>query len=125
MDETRGALIVAATVRANQPLQFVLRDAQAARDDLKAMLKRVAPAIVSGTCRFGFYFNCAGRGTSLYGMPGIDTAYISAALGDLPIVGFFGNAEIAPLRGQNRLFTYTGVLALIGDGEEAPTASGV
>ena len=33
-----------------------------------------------------------------------------------PIAGFFGNAEIAPLRGENRLFTHTGVLALIGDG---------
>ena len=49
-------------------------------------------------------------------MPGIDTAFISSALGDVPIVGFFGNAEIAPLRGRNRLFTYTGVLALIGEG---------
>ena len=34
VDETRGALIVAATVRANQPLQFVLRDAQAAWDEV-------------------------------------------------------------------------------------------
>jgi small ligand-binding sensory domain FIST len=122
IDESRGALVVAATVRAGEPLHFVLRDPQAARDDLKEMLKRLAPAAASGACRFGLYFNCAGRGTSLYGMPGIDTAYISAALGDLPIAGFFGNAEIAPLRGQNRLFTYTGVLALIGDGG-APSAS--
>ena len=125
VDESRGALLVAATVRANEPLHFVLRDAQAARDDLKEMLKRVASADAPETRRFGFYFNCAGRGTSLYGMPGIDTAYISSALGDLPIAGFFGNAEIAPLRGQNRLFTYTGVLALIGDGEEPPATAGV
>ena len=125
VDESRGALIVAATVRANEPLHFVLRDPQAARDDLKEMLKRVASAAAPETRRFGLYFNCAGRGTSLYGMPGIDTAYISSALGDLPIAGFFGNAEIAPLRGRNRLFTYTGVLALIGDGEDPPAASGV
>ena len=123
VDESRGALIVAATVRRNEPLHFVLRESQAARDDLKEMLKRVAPAAASGAYRFGFYFNCAARGTSLYGMPGIDTAYISSALGDLPIAGFFGNAEIAPLRGQNRLFTYTGVLALIGEGDEPSGAA--
>src|SRR6266850_6673622 len=115
IDEGRGALVVAATVRSGEPLFIVLREGQAARQDLKEMLQRIAPS-TRGAARFGFYFNCAARGSSLYGMPGIDTAFISSALGDLPIIGFFGNAEIAPLRGRNRLFTYTGVLALIGEG---------
>ena len=115
IDEGRGALVVAATVRAGEPLVVVLREGQAARQDLKEMLQRLGPS-ARGAARFGFYFNCAARGSSLYGMPGIDTAFISSALGDLPIIGFFGNAEIAPLRGRNRLFTYTGVLALIGEG---------
>jgi small ligand-binding sensory domain FIST len=114
IDEARGALVVAAVVRRDQPLYFVLREAHSAREDLKEMLQRLRRA-AGRSVRFGFYFNCAARGSSLYGMPGIDTAYISSAFGDLPIVGFFGNAEIAPLRGRNRLFTYTGVLALIGD----------
>ncbi len=118
IDEARGALVVGATVRRDQPLYFVLREAHSAREDLKEMLQRLGRA-AGRSVRFGFYFNCAARGSSLYGMPGIDTAYISSALGDLPIVGFFGNAEIAPLRGRNRLFTYTGVLALIGDGSGA------
>lgn len=118
VDAARGALVVSATVREGEPLYFVLREAHAAREDLKDMLKRMGPAAAAGAYRFGLYFNCAARGASLYGMSGIDTAYISSALGDLPIVGFFGNAEIAPLRGRNRLFTHTGVLALIGDGRE-------
>jgi len=115
IDEERGALVVAATVRAGEPLYVVLRDQQAAREDLKEMLRRVRDD-ASGTARFGLYFNCAGRGSSLYGLPGIDSAFISSTLGELPVIGFFGNAEIAPLRGRNRLFTYTGVLALIGEG---------
>ncbi len=115
IDEGRGALVVGATVRAGEPLYIVLREGQAAREDLKEMLQRLGRA-AGRTARFGFYFNCAARGSSLYGMPGIDTAFISSVLGDLPIIGFFGNAEIAPLRGRNRLFTYTGVLALIGEG---------
>jgi small ligand-binding sensory domain FIST len=95
---------------------LVLREAQAAREDLKEMLRRVRQAAEGIGCRFGFYFNCAARGTSLHGVPGIDSAYISGSLGDLPIIGFFGNAEIAPLRGANFLFTHTGVLALVGEG---------
>lgn len=52
-------------------------------------------------------------GQALYGIPGIDTAYISSTFADLPIIGFFGNAEIAPLHSSNHLFSHTGVLALI------------
>jgi len=81
-------------VRQDEPLYFVLREAHAAREDLKEMLRRVGQA-AGRSARFGFYFNCAARGSSLYGMPGIDTAYISSAFADLPIIGFFGNAEIA------------------------------
>lgn len=55
----------------------------------------------------------AARGTSLYGIPGIDTAYIRQAFGDFPLIGFFGNFELGPLGGKNHLLAYTGVLALI------------
>lgn len=114
LDPERGALIIGAGVREGQVVLPVVREGAAAREDLKEMLRRVTgPA--GAAPRFGLYFNCAARGTSLYGLPGIDAAYLSGALGALPTIGFFGNAEIAPLRGQNRLFTYTGVLALIGE----------
>jgi small ligand-binding sensory domain FIST len=112
-DAGSGALAVGAEIRQGQPVLLVLREAHSAREDLKQMLGRLPrPA---GAYRFGFYFNCAARGSSLYGLPGIDTAFISGALGDLPIIGFFGNAEIAPLRGATRLFTHTGVLALVSE----------
>lgn len=115
VDAAKGALVIAATVREGEPVHFVLREAHAARQDLKEMLRPLAADAAAGRYRFGLYFNCAARGSSLYGMPGIDTAYISSALGSLPIAGFFGNAEIAPLQGENRLFTHTGVLALVGE----------
>ncbi len=118
VDAARGALVIGGTVRVGEPLYFVLREGHAARQDLKEMLQRLQGEATGA--RFGLYFNCAARGSSLYGMPGIDTAFISGALGPLPLAGFFGNAEIAPLRGRNRLFTHTGVLALIGDDSEAP-----
>jgi small ligand-binding sensory domain FIST len=115
LDPERGALIVGSTVLEGQLLVPVLREGGAAREDLKDMLRRLGAAMAGATPRFGLYFNCAARGTSLYGLPGIDAAYLSGAFGELPIVGFFGNAEIAPLRGRNRVFTYTGVLALVGE----------
>ena len=115
IDPGRGALLLAEDVREGQPLAILLREGQAARDDLKTMLERVASR--GGPFRFGLYFNCAGRGTALYGIPGVDSAYIAQRFGDLPVAGFFGNAEMAPLQDRNVLFTHTGVLALFGEGE--------
>ncbi len=65
--------------------------------------------------RFGLYFNCCGRGSYFYGNKDIDTAYISSYFPDVPIIGFFGNSEIAPMMGKNHLFTYTGVLTLFSE----------
>jgi small ligand-binding sensory domain FIST len=117
VDPERQALILGEGVREGQLIIFVVREGQAARDDLKEMLARLASD--PGHHAFGLYFNCAGRGSSLYGLPGIDSAFMGRQFGQLPIAGFFGNAEIAPLHGVNQLFTYTGVLALFG--EEPPT----
>jgi small ligand-binding sensory domain FIST len=51
----------------------------------------------------------------LYRRDGVDSELIGRAFPDLPVLGFFCNAELAPLRGQNQLFTYTGILALFGE----------
>jgi small ligand-binding sensory domain FIST len=116
VDPARGALLLGDEVRDGQPLAIVLRDAGAARDDLKAMLDRLAGAGGAAPWEFGLYFNCAGRGAALHGLPGVDSAYIARQFPRLPVAGVFGNAEIAPLRGRNCLFTYTGVLALCREG---------
>ncbi len=87
-----------------------------AREDLKGMLSRVSPkGNGSESVKFALYFNCCGRGCSLYGHEGIDTAYITSSLGDVPLIGIFGNSEFAPLRGVNRVFIYTGVLVVISE----------
>jgi len=107
---------VAENVKEGQTLIFAVRHPTMAREDLKQMLDRLVSSKENDKqFQFGFYFNCCARGSSLYGHQGIDTAYISQALGDIPIIGFFGNSEFAPLRNINYLFTYTGVLVLISE----------
>jgi small ligand-binding sensory domain FIST len=115
VDLGRGAIVAGTTVREGQPLMLVVRDAQSARDDLKAMLRRLRPSPAGPAPAFGLYFNCAARGTPFHGIPGVDTAFISSALDDLPVAGLFGNAEFAPLNGRNHVFTYTGVLATVAE----------
>ena len=58
---------------------------------------------------------CCARGSSLYGVDGVDSGYIAGALPGLPLVGFFGSGEIAPLAGRSHLFAYTGVLSVVSE----------
>ncbi|TMB67357.1 MAG: hypothetical protein E6J54_20295 [Deltaproteobacteria bacterium] len=113
LDPAKGILAVGEEVREGQTMIFTLRDGQRAREDLNQMLERQAQKLAGKKPAFGLYFNCCARGSSLYGMPGIDTAYIRQTLGDFPLIGMFGGYELAPLGGANHLFAYTGVLVLI------------
>jgi small ligand-binding sensory domain FIST len=113
LDPEKGFLGVADAVREGQAMIFAFRDGERAREDLNQMLARQAESLRGEKPAFGLYFNCCARGASLYGIPGIDSAYIRQSLGDFPLIGMFGGYELAPLGGANRVFAYTGVLALI------------
>jgi small ligand-binding sensory domain FIST len=110
----RPALAVAEPVRAGQTICFTLRDAIGARDDMKAMLDEQAEARGAATPKFGFYFNCAGRGSALYGQAGLDPELIRRRFGTLPLAGIESSFEIAPTFGRPRIHMFTGVLLLAG-----------
>jgi small ligand-binding sensory domain FIST len=117
LDPEKGILAVAEEVSEGEAVIFAMRDGQRAREDLGQMLQRQVTALGGKKPAFGLYFNCCARGTSLYGLPGIDSAYMHQALGDFPLIGMFGGYELAPLGRTNHLFAYTGVLALITEQE--------
>jgi small ligand-binding sensory domain FIST len=115
LDPAKGILGISEEVREGLPIVFTVRDPQRAREDLNQMLQRQAANLEGRSPTFGFYFNCCARGSSLYGMPGLDTAYIRQSLGQFPLIGLFGGFELAPLSRKNHLLAYTGVLVLISD----------
>jgi small ligand-binding sensory domain FIST len=110
----RPPLAIAEPVRAGQTLRFTVRDAIAARDDMKAMLDEQAEARAENPARFGLYFNCASRGSALYGQPGLDPELIRRRFGKLPVVGIESSFEIGPACGRPRIHMFTGVLLLAG-----------
>ena len=115
VDPNSGVVAVAEQVRQGQIVQFVLRDAGAARADMRRMLESLYAATQRLRPRFGFYFNCLGRGVGLYSDPNHDITLIKEFFGDLPLIGFFGNGELAPVGGKNYAHSYTGVLAIIAE----------
>ena len=114
-DPDTGVIAIAAEVEEGQSLLFAVREPGAAYDDVSKMAARAAESAPEGGYRFGLYFDCLARGSALYGRAGVDSEAIARHLPGVPILGFFCNAEIAPLRGANHLFTYTGVLVLVSE----------
>jgi len=112
LDRESGAVGVAEPVSVGQTIQFHIRDAEAARADLEAMLARVGRDLAGRRAAFGVYFDCAGRGQGLYGTPDHDVTLIRERLGTWPLAGFFGNGEFAPVGGRNFFHNYTGVLVV-------------
>jgi len=111
-DRSSGALAVAERVRVGQTVQFQIRDAEASRDDLRAMVDEVAGRLGGRRPAFGCYFDCAGRGRGLFGVPDHDVTLIRERLGEFPLAGFFGNGEFAPIARRNFFHTYTGALVV-------------
>jgi small ligand-binding sensory domain FIST len=54
------------------------------------------------------YVSCVGRGGPHFGTPSAELQIVRHALGDVPLVGFFANGEIA----HHRIYGYTGVLTV-------------
>lgn len=111
-DSASGALAVAEPVKVGQTIQFQIRDAESSREDLQATLDGVARQLGGRRPAFGCYFDCAGRGRGLYGVPDHDVKLIRTCLGEFPLVGFFGNGEFAPIGRRNFFHNYTGALVV-------------
>ncbi|MHA1598376.1 MAG: FIST signal transduction protein [Alphaproteobacteria bacterium] len=107
VDPKRGMLAIDENVQIGSRLMFVRRDQETAQEDLRHMVRRLEAKLTSPP-RGGLYFSCVARGPSLFGTEGRELEIIRDCLGDVPIVGFYGNGEIS----NARLYGYTGVLAL-------------
>jgi small ligand-binding sensory domain FIST len=104
-DRANGALAVADQVSVGQTVQFQVRDATAADEDLRLLLAdaQAAAALV---------FTCNGRGQHLFGVPHHDAGVVAELLGPIPAAGAFCAGEIGPIGGRNFLHGFTASLAL-------------
>jgi small ligand-binding sensory domain FIST len=106
----QGAILVTDVVRPGMTVQFHLRDAETASEDLQLLLKE---ARASGAEPLGgLLFSCNGRGSRMFEVPHHDAGAIAQELGELPLAGFFAAGEIGPIGGKNFLHGFTASLAL-------------
>ncbi len=107
-DRTSGAIAVGEAMALGTTVQFHLRDAATADEDLHALVSacRADAALV---------FTCNGRGTRLFGAPHHDVRVLSEHLGAVPMAGFFAAGELGPVGGRNFVHGFTASVALLRD----------
>ncbi|MEX0654973.1 MAG: FIST N-terminal domain-containing protein [Phycisphaeraceae bacterium] len=81
-------------VRVGQTVQFHVRDQKTAADDFAMLLEAQR---LYGPGEGALLFTCASRGSNLFDEPNVDAAAVHAALGEVPMAGFFAAGEIGPL----------------------------
>jgi small ligand-binding sensory domain FIST len=92
-------------------LSWALRDVDAAQIDI-VKTASVLRKQLDTEPEFALLFSCLGRGPYFYNGSDQDLALIKTLFPGLPIIGFYGNGEIAPINGVNELLQYSAVLGL-------------
>jgi len=131
LDPARRGIAIGDRAIVGQQLAFCSRNTAAARRDLVRICSEIreelepesisvevavarrgeeAEAVPHAARRIAgaVYVSCAGRGGPHFGAPSAELAIVRHALGDVPLVGFFANGEIA----RQTLYGYTGVLTV-------------
>jgi small ligand-binding sensory domain FIST len=104
-DPETGALVVGDEITVGQTVQFHVRDAIAADEDLREML-------AGEDATAALLFTCNGRGIRFFGEPDHDAGVLDQLLGPLPVAGGFCAGEVGPVGGRSFLHGFTASLAL-------------
>jgi small ligand-binding sensory domain FIST len=102
-----GVVAVGDLIRTGQTVQFHVRDAHTAHEDLQALLTRQPTKPPAGA----LVFTCNGRGRRLFSTPSHDASCLQQLLGPLPVAGFFAQGEIGPIGNTNCLHGFTASIA--------------
>ena len=109
-DKRHGTIAVGDLPRVGQTIQFHVRDAETAHEDLQLLLDAQQ---LKDPPLGGLLFTCNGRGARLFGEAHHDIQTIRARLGEIPLAGFFAAGEIGPIGDRSFVHGHTASLALV------------
>jgi small ligand-binding sensory domain FIST len=120
-DPESGAVAVGDEVEVGTTVQFHVRDAESADEDLRRCLQQELALLGSRQAAGALLFTCNGRGTRLFSESDHDAGLVARSLGDIPVAGFFCAGELGPVGGQNFLHSFTASIAVFPEsaGEQA------
>jgi small ligand-binding sensory domain FIST len=117
MQAEERALAIADVPRRGATLQFLVRDAESASEDLGLLMRTRAgggPAEGAPPNSMGaLIFSCNGRGSRLFDSSDHDVSAVRGGLApQVPVAGFFAMGEIGPVGGRNFLHGFTASVAV-------------
>jgi small ligand-binding sensory domain FIST len=107
-DRDAQAIAVGDEVPVGATIQFQVRDAGTAGEDLAGLLN-------GHSADGALLFTCNGRGAAMFGDPHHDAAILQDAVGPLPVAGMFCAGELGPIGGRNVLHGFTASVLLFTD----------
>jgi small ligand-binding sensory domain FIST len=111
-DQESGAIAVGDAVEVGQTLQFQVRDANSADEDLRRTLEGEVAALHGRAAAGALLFTCNGRGSRLFSEPDHDAGMLARLVGEIPVAGFSCAGELGPIGGRNYLHGFTASIAL-------------
>lgn len=109
VDEDKGFIALAGAIRTGQTVQFHVRDAVTASEDLQLLLE---PQKALQPAAGGLLVSCNGRGSHLFGRPGHDISVARRTMPNTPVAGFFAAGEFGPVGDRNFIHGHTASLAM-------------
>ncbi len=105
LDRSTGAVAVGDLVEVGSTMQFHVRDATTADEDLRSLMagRSAASALL---------FTCNGRGRHLFSTPDHDATIVHDAIGQGPLAGMFCAGEVGPVGGRSFLHGFTASVLL-------------
>jgi small ligand-binding sensory domain FIST len=110
-DEASGSITLAQALQAGQFISWGLRDTTVAEADMFLTTHQLSQDLGKKPA-FGLLFSSMGRGPYFYNGIDRDLKIITKQLPDMPLLGFYGNGQLAPIHDQNQLLPYSAVLSL-------------
>ena len=105
------SLVIGGKLLEGDSVFSVLREPEVASAELDSKLR---PAASEPKLRYVLLFSCAGRGPGFFDGRDADWDSVRLRHPGIPLIGFYGNGEIASIGGRNRLLQFASVCALAG-----------
>ena len=120
LDEHRHGLVIGDLVPVGRTVQFQLRDATTADEDLRESLRRFRTTSSLDTIEGALLFSCNGRGAGLFASADHDVEAVRTGLAaPTGVAGFFAAGEIGPVAGRNHVHGLTASILAFGSGTAA------
>lgn len=113
-DRERQSIVVGDLVDIGQTVRLQVRDADAADEELRSLLRTFRAGRDGDPVEGALLFSCNGRGAHLFTSADHDVTVVRRELATSGVAGFFAAGELGPVGGRNFLHGFTASILAFG-----------